>query len=198
MRAALCFLAASFAAFAQLPELKVEATDGGSALTIRNTHATSPLTAYLIELVDYPGSSFALSHDELALGGTPLPAGQARRIPITNMTVGAAPDYVKMVAALYADGSSAGDGAKVEQLRSRRKLCLATIQKLIQSEGRDAGVLESELPPVSGSKTKRSNPEVVDREVLRGLLRETAVRVQKGEDAATELKRREAALSRSN
>ena len=47
-----------FAATA-LPDLRIEATDGGSALVVRNTHPTQALTAYLIELVDYPGSSYA-------------------------------------------------------------------------------------------------------------------------------------------
>jgi len=34
--------------------------------------------------------------------------GGEKRIQVENMTVGAVPDYVKMQAAIYADGSTAG------------------------------------------------------------------------------------------
>src|SRR3954468_5132676 len=92
------------AVFAQapLPDLRVEAAPGGSVLYVRNTH-TQPLTAFLIELVGYPGSSWAHSQDDLR---NPIPPGGEKRIPITNMTAGAVPEYVKMQAAIYADGTS--------------------------------------------------------------------------------------------
>ncbi|MBI4889152.1 MAG: hypothetical protein HY821_00915, partial [Acidobacteria bacterium] len=90
---------------AALPELKVDATDGGSALVVRNTSA-QPLTAYFIELVGYPGSTF--SYYKECLSTKPIAAGATERNPITNMTGGAAPDYVQLQAASVADGATAG------------------------------------------------------------------------------------------
>jgi hypothetical protein len=57
------------------------------------------------------------------------------------MTVGAVPDYVKIRAALYAGGATAGVPEKVAQLLDRRRALLETIRQLIarvekaQSEG---------------------------------------------------------------
>lgn len=99
---------------AALPELRIDAIAGGSVLYVRNTSA-QPLVTYLIELVDYPGSSFSMWQDEAVAPGV------ERRLQITNMTVGAVPDYVKVRAALYADGSSAGVPEKVTLLAGRRK-----------------------------------------------------------------------------
>lgn len=112
-----------------LPELRIEPTGGGSIFYIHNV-ASQPLTAYVIELVDYPGSYYALWQDDAA--GEPIAPGAVKRIQITNMTVGAVPDYVKMRAALYADGSSAGVPEKVEQLVERRRFTLATTRELIE------------------------------------------------------------------
>ena len=111
-----------------LPELRIEAIGGGSVLYIRNG-AAQPLTAYLIELVDYPGSSFSFWQDNLL---QPIPAGGEKRIQITNMTVGAVPDYVKMQAAVYADGTSSGIPEKVAQLVDRRRALLTTTRELIR------------------------------------------------------------------
>src|SRR5882724_13637759 len=113
------FLLATALAETPLPELKVDATAGGSVLFIRNPTQV-PLTAYLIELVDYPGSAYSLWQDEL-LGGEPIAPGVEKRIQITNMTVGAVPDYVKMRAAVYADGSTAGITEKIALIIGRRK-----------------------------------------------------------------------------
>ncbi len=155
---------------APLPNLVVEATDGGSAFVIRNTHPTHALTAYLVELVDYPGSSFAYSHDEFANGGKPLGAGQQRRIPVPNMTLGAAPDYVKMRAALYADGSASGADDKVAQLRARRKLLLATIGEIL-AQPTNLKALRDAIPPPT-PKSNRAAPDVVDRAARRALINE--------------------------
>ena len=78
--------------------------------------------------MDYPGSSYSLWQDDLA---EPIPPGGEKKIPVTNMTVGAVPDYVKVRAAIYADGSSAGLAEKVEQLVDRRRINLATARELI-------------------------------------------------------------------
>jgi hypothetical protein len=110
-----------------LPALRTEAVNAGSVFHIKNT-GSQPLTAYLIELVDYPGSSFTLFQDDVA---APLAPSAEKSIPSTNMTVGAAPEYVKITAAVYADGATAGDPAKVALLLGRRKAFLETSRELI-------------------------------------------------------------------
>jgi hypothetical protein len=110
-------LLAMAAAAAQLPDLRIEPTAGGSIFYVKNS-STQPLTGWLIELVDYPGSSFSLWQDDPAV---PLAPGAEKRIPVTNMTVGAVPDYVKIQAAVYADGSTAGVPEKVTSLIERRR-----------------------------------------------------------------------------
>lgn len=113
---------------AQLPDLRIEPTAGGSIFYVKKTSA-QPLTGWLIELVDYPGSSYSLWQDDLA---APLAPGGEKRIPITNMTVGAVPDYVKMQAAVYADGTTAGVPEKVTSLIERRRYILQTTRDLIR------------------------------------------------------------------
>jgi hypothetical protein len=110
-----------------LPELRIEAVAAGSVLYVRNA-SKQPLTAFLIELVGYPGSSYAYWFDDPA---EPVAAGGEKRIPVTNMLVGAAPDYVKMQGAIYADGMAAGTPQKVEQLLARRKIVLDTTREII-------------------------------------------------------------------
>ena len=151
----LILIALAIAQVSPLPDLKIEASVGGSVIVIRNTHSTQPLTAYLIELVDYPGSSFALSQDELAQGGEPLAARNERRLPITNMTVGAAPDYVKMRAALYADGSAAGPDGKVAELRARRGLLQSTIREIIAANPGNLKVMQAATPASRASAGSR-------------------------------------------
>jgi len=121
-------LSAAAAAAQPLPELRTEPVSGGSVFSIRNT-ASQPVTAFLIELVNYPGSYYSMWQDEAA--GVLIEPGAEKRIPVTNMTVGAVPDYVKLQAALFADGSSAGIPEKVTQLIERRRFVLGTIRELI-------------------------------------------------------------------
>jgi hypothetical protein len=109
-----------------LPELHTEAVAAGSVFHVKNTSA-QPLTAYLIELVGYPGSSYWLCQDDVA---APIAPGAEKGIRVTNMTVGAAPEYVKITAALYADGSSAGAPDKVAQIVGRRKSTLETTREV--------------------------------------------------------------------
>lgn len=111
-----------------LPELRTEPTAGGSIFHVRNL-AGVPLTGFLIELVDYPGSYYALWQDDIA--GTPIPPAAERAIRVANMTVGAVPDYVKLRAAVFADGSSAGIPEKVAQFVERRRFTLETTRELI-------------------------------------------------------------------
>ena len=117
----------AIAADTALPELRVEPTAGGSVFYVKN-NSPQPLVAFLIELVDYPGSSYSLWQDETV--AEPIPPKGERRIQVANMTVGAVPDYVKMRAALYAGGASAGVPEKVAQMLDRRRAMLETIREL--------------------------------------------------------------------
>src|ERR1700719_3841061 len=98
--AILLSLSAAISAQPPLPELRTEPTTGGSIFYVRNV-ASQPLAAYLIELVNYPGSSYSLWRYEIA--ADPILPGVEKRLPVSNMTVGPVPDYIKIQAALYAD-----------------------------------------------------------------------------------------------
>ena len=126
--AALGVASVGTAAAQTLPVLRTEATSGGSIFILRN-EAAQPVTAFLIELVNYPGSSYTLFQDEAA--ADLIAPGAEKRIPVTNMTVGAVPDYVKLQAAIYADGSTAGVPEKITQLVERRKATLAAARELV-------------------------------------------------------------------
>lgn len=119
----------AIAAQMPLPELRVEPTTGGSIFIVKNV-SPQPLTAFLIELVNYPGSSFAFLEDEIT--AEPVAPGAEKRIPSSNMTVGAVPDYVKLVAAVYADGSSSGVPEKVTEIVDFRRSTLETTRELIR------------------------------------------------------------------
>ena len=126
--AATLLLVLATAAAQTRPELRTEPTTGGSIFYVKNV-ASQPVTAFLIELVNYPGSYYSLWQDEL--GAELIAPGAEKRIPVTNMTVGAVPDYVKLQAALFADGSSAGIPEKVTQIVERRRFILGTLRELI-------------------------------------------------------------------
>ena len=126
---ALLLLLPACAAEMPLPELRIEPTNGGSELFVKNV-AAQPLTAFLIELVDYPGSGFAMVQDESTV--EPIAPGVEKRIPISNMIVAAAPNYTKILSAIYADGSSGGAPRKVSQLVEYRRAKLETTRELIK------------------------------------------------------------------
>ncbi len=139
---------------APLPALRIEPVTGGSVFYVKNT-GSPPLTAYLIELVGYPGSEYSLWQDHD--GSDLIAPGAEQRIPINNMTVGAVPEYVKMQAALYADGSSSGIPEKVQQLVERRRFLLETVRELIhrlekaKSDGLDKAAVIAALRQWSDS-----------------------------------------------
>src|SRR3984957_1731445 len=114
---------------APLPQLRVEPALQSSILFVKDAATQPPLTAFLVELVHYPGSYYQLWDDGLLT--EPVAPGAEKRIPISNMTVGAVPDYVHLTAAVYADGTTAGQPEKVAQLVARRKAMLATARELI-------------------------------------------------------------------
>lgn len=127
---------------APLPVLRVEPAVGSSTVFIRNAATQPPLTAFLVELVHYPGSYFQLWEDDIA---TPIAPDVEKRIPITDMTAGAVPDHMKVTAALYADGTSSGVAEKVNQLVERRRYLLQTTRETIArlEKARTAGTSAS-------------------------------------------------------
>jgi hypothetical protein len=123
------FSAAFALAESPLPELRVEPAVQSSILFVKNAASQPPLTAFLVELVGYPGSYYQLWEDDVTSG--PVEPGVEKRIPISDMTVGAVPNYVKVTAAIYADGTSAGAPEKAAQLVDRRKAMLVATRELI-------------------------------------------------------------------
>lgn len=205
MSATLILATLAATAQAPLPEMKVLATDGGSAFEIRNT-ASQPLTAYLIELVNYPGSFYVLHQDDVTL--EPLAAGAARRVPITNMTVGAAPEYVRMQAALYADGSSSGAPEKVTQLVERRRAVLLTtrelIGRLVKAGPANKAAVATELKTWAGTipaptRQNRATQAAFNDTAAKALIAETASLVESAgvEQALEILRKSERALAAS-
>lgn len=182
------FLLALSTAVAQqpLPELRTEATAGGSIFIIRNA-ASQALTAYLIELVDYPGSSFWLWKDDVGSQG--IPPGGEKRIPVSNMTVGAVPDYVKLQAALFADGTSSGIPEKVTQLVARRRATLETTRELrrrlekAQSEGTAKAAVIADLKQWSDSiqptgRANRNSQAAINQDAARATIAQAAARLE--------------------
>jgi hypothetical protein len=175
---------------APLPELKTEATDGGSVFIVRNI-SSQPLTDYLIELVNYPGSFYMLWQDVMT--GEAIPPGGVRRIPVTNMTVGAVPDYVKLQAARYADGSTCGVPERLEQLLARRAALVESARELIgrlEKAGTDKSNAAAELrkwaesiPPAS--RSNRNTQAAINQAAARGLIHETAARLEETNTAET-------------
>ncbi len=164
-----------------LPELRTEAVSGGSVFYVKNGSG-QPLTAYLIELVDYPGSSYWLFQDDVA---APIAAGATKRIPVSNMIVGAAPEYVKITAALYADGSSAGAPEKIARLLEWRKSTLDATREAIRrlEQAKQAGTAKpavmADLRQWSASvqpqgKTNRLTPTTVNQWATRGAVSRAA------------------------
>lgn len=183
---------------ADLPALRTEAVSAGSVFYVKNT-ASQPLTAYLIELVDYPGSSFTLFQDEF---GAPIAPGAEKKIPVTNMTVGAVPEYVKLTAALYADGGAAGDPAKVALIQGRRKALADTSGELIArlEKARTAGTAKAavaaDLRQWSDSlqaegRSRRLTVASVSQAASRQAIANTISRLENGsiDDALAELRK---------
>jgi hypothetical protein len=169
------------AADAPLPVLRTEPTAGGSIFFVKNTSA-QPLTAYLIELVNYPGSSYSLWQDEI--NGEPIAPGAEKRIPVTNMTVGAVPDYVKLQAALFADGSTAGIPEKVAQFIARRRAVLATTRELIQQLEKSADLKSWAESLPAGPRPKRDSQEVINQAATRALIASTVSALEKSSPSA--------------
>jgi len=190
-----------------LPELRTEPVTGGSIFYVKNV-ASQPLTAFLIELVDYPGSYYSLWQDEAA---TELIApGVEKRIPVTNMTVGAVPDYVKLQAAIFADGSSAGIPEKVAQIVERRRFMLGTIRELISRLEKarvvptSKAALVAELKQWGDSlqppaKANRTSQAAINQSAARGIINDvlTWLDSPSPEEVLPKLRARERSLAAS-
>jgi hypothetical protein len=171
MKFATAFLLPLLVAAAEVPQLRTEPIGGGSVFFVKNISA-QPLTAYLIELVGYPGSSYTLWVDEIS--GEPIAPGAEKRIQVTNMTAGAVPDYMKIQAAIYADGSTAGE--KAPQLIERRRFVLETTRELIRRIEKGATKADlkqwaDSLQPVG--KVKPNAQPVINQAAARGVVMDT-------------------------
>jgi hypothetical protein len=158
-----------------LPGLRVEPAPGGSVFFVKNT-ASQPLTAYLIELVDYPGSSYSFWQDDNA--SELIPAGGEQRIPVSNMTLGAAPEYVKMRAAIFADGTTSGIPEKLTQLLERRRFSLETTRELIRrlEKAQSAGAAKAALVADLTQWAESMQPPGRTRQISQTAINHTAAR----------------------
>jgi len=166
-------------------ELRVEPAVQASILYVKDTEP-QPLTAFLVELVKYPGSYYQLWEDGLLT--EPVAPGAEKKIPISNMTVGAVPNYVHLTAAIYADGSTAGAPEKVTQLVGRRKALLGAAHDLIgklekaRSSGTAATALAADLKqqadamPSLTKSTQNSQP-AIDQSAVKALTADTAAQL---------------------
>ncbi len=178
--AAPLLLASAAAGQAPLPQLRIEPTTGGSIFFVKNS-AQQPLTAYLIELVNYPGSSYSLWQDDLA---EPIAPGAEKRIQVTNMTVGAVPDYVKLQAAIFADGSKSGIPEKVQQIVERRRAVLETTRELLKrtEKGSNQSGVAADLKQWSDSlpaipRAQRNSQAAINQAAVKSLIADTVKRL---------------------
>lgn len=149
-RAATLILAGVVAATADAPcpEVKAEPVENGSLIRLQHNEK-QPLTAFLIEVVDYPGNRFVYMKDELF--GQAVAAGNERRIVVSNLMPGTVPDYLKVTAAVYADGSTCGTAEKVRVIvdarRQNRQLNHEIISRIrkARSAGNSTESLTAEL-----------------------------------------------------
>jgi hypothetical protein len=190
-----------------LPELRVEPATGSSVLYVKDPAGQPPLTAFLVELVRYPGSYFQLWEDDAA---HPIAAGVEKTIPITNMTVGAVPKYVKLTAAIYADGSTSGIPEKVTQLIERRRATLKTTRDLIarlekaKSSGTSAAAAATDLKQAAEAipalaRGTQNDQNAINQGAAKTLTQETAAQLEQHslDDTIAGLKASEAALAAS-
>jgi hypothetical protein len=202
-------LSATFAiAQAPLPDLRVEPANQSSILFVKDAASQPPLTAFLVELIGYPGSYYQLWEDDVAT--EPVGPGAEKRIPISNMTVGAVPNYVKLTAAIYADGTTAGIPEKITQLVERRKALLSTtreliakLEKLKASGASSAGAaadLKQQAEALAGltRSTQKSQP-AINQSAAKTLTADTASKLESHsiEDTISALRSAEAKLAAS-
>jgi hypothetical protein len=125
------------AADAPLPELHVEADPSGSVLTVKNPYSKA-LNALLIEIVE---ASPAIDFTRDELGPNAIAAGAEKKLRVTNTAFGETPGNVKIVAAIYEDGSTVGAPEKVNHILNLRRARLKNTREIIQriEDGRKSG-----------------------------------------------------------
>lgn len=167
--------------FAQtpLPGLRVEPATGSSILFIHDAAGQPPLTAFLVELVHYPGSYYQLWEDDITT--QPIAPDTEKRILISNMTVGAVPNYVKVTAAIYADGTTSGVPEKVTQVIERRKFVLQTVRELIvrlekaHAAASDLKQWADSLPALT--KSTQNSQDAINQSAAKTLISDTAAQL---------------------
>jgi hypothetical protein len=129
---------ASIADSAPCPEVTAEPIEGGSLIRVRHNEKQS-LTAFVVEIVDYPGNHFVFMEDELFHGS--IAAGKEKRVVVTTLMPGTVPDYLKTTAAIYEDGASCGAADKVKMILDARRKHLKFTRELISriEKGLSAG-----------------------------------------------------------
>jgi hypothetical protein len=170
-----------------LPGLRVEPVSGGTNFYVKNT-AAQPLIAFILELDGYPGSNYVLVQDESS--AAPIAPGDEQRIHTSNMTPGAVPDYMKLQAAIFADGTSAGQPEKVAQLLEHRRAMLDTtrglierIEKATKATGNDSAALVAELRQWSNSipepaRRERTRPAGINQIDSKNLIERIAKQLE--------------------
>lgn len=185
------------AADSPLPGLRVEPAPRGSVLYVRNVYSQA-LTAFTVELVDYPGSRFLHSTDEV--GGPGISPGVEKAIPVSSMLVGAvSPEYVKVQAALYADGSACGNPEDIKKILVRRKSRLETARELIHRI--DAAQSNGTAAPgiVDGLKHWSASLEAVEQGTARAVIAQAIGDLEQKsiQDTLSSLKHTEQAIAAS-
>ena len=186
---------------APLPGLRVEPATGSSILYVHNAAGQPPLTAFLVELVHYPGSYYQLWEDDIT--AQPITPDAEKKISISNMTVGAVPNYVKITAALYADGTSSGVPEKITQLIARRKFLLETTKELINkldkahASSSDLKQWADSLPSLT--KSTQNSQDAINQSAAKALISDTAAQLSShsADETLASLRSAEAALSSS-
>jgi len=180
------FCATCLFAQAPLPGLRVEPATGSSILFVHNAATQPPLTAFLVELVHYPGSYYQLWEDDIT--AQPIAPDAEKRISISNMTVGAVPNYVKVTAAIYADGTTSGVPEKVAQLIARRKFLLQITRELMakldkaHAGGGPASTAASDLKQWADSlpaltRSTQNSQDAINQSAAKTLISETAAQL---------------------
>jgi hypothetical protein len=169
-----------------LPGLRVEPVSGGTNFYVKNT-AAQPLTAFILALDGYPGSNYVLVQDESS--AAPIAPGDEQQIHTSNMTPGAVPDYMKLQAAIYADGTSSGQPEKVAQLLEHRRVMLETtrglIERLEKATGGDKAALVAALRQWSSTipepeRRERTRPAGINQIDSKNLIERTAKQLESG------------------
>jgi hypothetical protein len=195
------------AADAPMPDLHVEAEASGSILSVKNTYS-QPLTALLIEMVDFPSDSFTFTRDEL--GTLAIPANTEKKLRVANPSPGTAPDHVKIMAAIYADGETAGSAEKVKHILTLRRERLENIRAIIerietaQKASKDKDAIVADLrqwattivpPPPPGMQPITEPAKTLKRNMI--VVAAGVVNTKGIADELTSLKRSEAELASS-